>query len=68
MEVSKKYIWDYDYKKINLRNRQAFLWYLSRLVNTGQLSKISKKELKDNYKYLDIDPTLKLMIGKYYAK
>ena len=67
MKVRKNFIWDYDVKSIDLKNPATLCWYLSRKVNFGDFSSIDSELLEQNLSQLDIDPTLKSMLKKYYA-
>lgn len=67
MITGTKHIWDYDTKSIDLKNPRVLLWHLSRQVNTGQWQEIDKRLLEENLEKLDIDPTQKLMLRRYYA-
>ena len=67
MKIETKFIWDYDTTKLDLADEQVLLWYLARQINTGQWQKIDREKLQKNYQKLQIDPTLKKMLKKYYA-
>lgn len=67
MKVNKKYIWDYDTKTLDLKNPAVLRWYLARKVNFGDYKSLDSSILEKNLPQLDIDPTLKLMISKFYA-
>ncbi|TSC94942.1 MAG: Uncharacterized protein Athens101428_67 [Candidatus Berkelbacteria bacterium Athens1014_28] len=67
MKVDKKYIWDYDIKTLDLKNPLVLRWYLARKVNFGDYKSLDSSVLKKNLSKLDIDPTLKMMISKYYV-
>lgn len=67
MKVDKKYIWDYDPKTIDLKNPAVLRWYLARKINFGDWKSLDDKLLEENLNQLDIDPTLKQMLKKYYA-
>ena len=67
MKPDKKYIWDYDVKSINLQKTGVLRWYLARKINFGDWSAIKSELVKKHLDYLDIDPTLKKMLKKYYA-
>lgn len=68
MKVDKKYIWDYDTKTLDLTNPATLRWYLSRKVSFGDYKSLDSKVLESNLSKLDIDPTLKKMISKFYAR
>ena len=67
MKADKKFIWDYDTKTLDLKNPMTLCWYLSRKVNFGDFKAIDSALLEKNLSKLDIDPTLKTMIKRYYA-
>jgi hypothetical protein len=67
MKVDPKYIWDYDIKSIDLKNQEVLRWYLSRQINFGNWRTLDTKLVEQNLSRLDIDPTLKRMLKKYYA-
>lgn len=65
--MDKKYIWDYEVKALDLRNPAVLCWYLTRKINFGDYKSIDSKILEANLSKLDIDPTLKKMIKKFYV-
>lgn len=67
MKVDKKYIWDYEIKTLDLENPVVLDWYLTRKVNFGDYKSLDGLVLEKNLSKLDIDPTLKTMIQKYYV-
>ncbi|TSC90999.1 MAG: hypothetical protein CEN92_341 [Candidatus Berkelbacteria bacterium Licking1014_96] len=67
MKPDKKYIWDYDLKSIDLKNKRILRWYLSRKINFGDWESLKSELIKKHLDYLEIDPTLKQMLKKYYA-
>lgn len=67
MEANQKYIWDYEVKKADLKNPAVLRWYLARKVNFGDWKSIDTVKLEKNLNNLEIDPTLKKMLSKYYA-
>ena len=67
MKVDNKYIWDYDIKTLDLKNPAVLRWYLTRKVNFGDYRSLDSNVLEKNLPKLDIDPTLKMMISKFYA-
>lgn len=62
MKISKKYIWDYDTKHIDLRKRDALIWYLSRKAEHGEWESLDKKILKRHVRDLRVSPHLKRII------
>lgn len=67
MKVDTKYIWDYDPKTIDLNKPSVLRWYISRKINFGDWGSLDTKLIEQHLDQLEIDPTLKLMLGKYYA-
>lgn len=46
MKLTKKYIWDYDVKSLDLKNPKVLLWYLQRKVECGDWEDLDRKTLK----------------------
>lgn len=67
MKPDKKYIWDYDINSIDLKKPAVLRWYLARKINFGDWESIKSKLIERHLNHLDIDPTLKKMLRKYYA-
>ena len=61
----KAIFWDYDIKKVNLKNPKVKIWYLSRQFNFGCLPDISKNDLKKYLPKLQIDRSLKKLLTNY---
>ena len=57
--------WDYSFKNINLKKPAAKAWYLSRKLRFGDLSGISKKELKQYLPSLKISASLKELLANF---
>lgn len=68
MKLTKKYIWDYDIKNLNLKNPQVLIWYLQRKIEYGDWEAIDKKTLKKYLHQLKIDPYLKKILEKFLRK
>jgi len=68
MKINSKYIWDYDTKNLDLQNPNILIWYLSRKINYGEWQKLDNALIEKHLNQLDIDPTLKKMLKKYYAQ
>lgn len=62
MKISKKYIWDYDTKHINLQDKKVLLWYIQRKAEYGEWKSLDKKILKRNLRNLRLNPYLKQII------
>ena len=67
MKVDQKYIWDYDVKSIDLKKPKVLRWYISRKIGFGDWKSLDSKLIEQNLNQLEIDPTLKSMLKKYYA-
>ena len=61
----KKIFWDYDLNKMDLSNSKIMVWYLSRKIRFGDLSGITKPNLKKYLPKLDISPSLRQLLKKY---
>lgn len=66
MKPDKKYIWDYDINSIDLKKPAVLRWYLARKINFGDWESLRSKIVKRHLDHLEIDPTLKKMLKKYY--
>lgn len=67
MKPDKKYIWDYDLNSIDLKKTAVLRWYLARKINFGDWESLKSKIVEKHLDQLEIDPTLKIMLKKYYA-
>ena len=54
----KQIFWDYDLSRIDLSNPKAMIWYLNRKLKFGDLSGITKANLKKYLPKLDISRSL----------
>lgn len=61
----KKVIWDYDIKKMDLKNPEVLVWYLSRKIRFGDFSRIKAADIKKYLPKLDIDKSMKKLIRNY---
>lgn len=68
MKLTKKYIWDYDVKKLDLSKKETLLWYLKRKIEHGDWEVIDRKTLKENLDKLKIDPYLKKILKGFVKK
>ncbi len=57
--------WDYDLDRADLSDRQVKTWYLNRKLQFGDLSGITKKDLKQYLPKLKIDHSLKQLLRNY---
>jgi len=62
---SRKIIWDYDFRKIDLRKPEVKIWYLNRKLRFGDLLGLKKIDLKKYLPKLDINPSLKELLKNY---
>ncbi len=67
MKTNQKYIWDYDINNLDLSDPASAKWYLTRKINFGDWQSVNHRLLQKYLPQLDIDPTLKKMLQKYYA-
>jgi hypothetical protein len=65
MRLSKKYIWDYDIKNLDLSKKKTLLWYLQRKIEYGDWESIDKKTLKKYLKEIKIDPILREILKSF---
>jgi len=61
----KQIFWDYDLSRIDLSNPKAMIWYLNRKLKFGDLSGITKANLKKYLPKLDISPSLRQLLKNY---
>jgi hypothetical protein len=65
MKLTKKYIWDYNIKRMNLKNPDVLKWYLERKIQFGDWGVIDKKTLKKHLPKLRIDPYVKRILKDF---
>lgn len=65
MKKTKKYIWDYNIRSLDLKNKKALLWYLKRKIEYGDWESLDKKTLKKYLPKLEIDPYLKAILKSF---
>jgi hypothetical protein len=68
MKLSKKYIWDYDVKKLDLKNPKVLIWYLERKIEYGDWEALNKEILKKYLPKLKIDFYLKRILKNFLKK
>lgn len=68
MKKTKKYIWDYDIKSLNLENKKTLLWYLKRKIEYGDWESLDRRTLKKYLPQLKIDPYLKNILKDFLQK
>lgn len=61
----KQIFWDYDLSKMDLSNPKIMVWYLSRKLRFGDLSGITKIDLKKYLPELDISQSLRELLKNY---
>lgn len=64
-QSSKAIFWDYDLSKMDLSNPKIRIWYLSRKLQFGDFSGISKVDLKKYLSKLNINFYLKELLQNY---
>lgn len=68
MKLTKKYIWDYDVKNLDLKNPEVLLWYLQRKIEYGDWEVLDRKTLKKYLPKLRINPFLKEILRNFLRK
>lgn len=68
MKLTKKYIWDYDVKNLDLKKPEVLLWYLQRKIEYGDWEVLDKETLKKYLPKLKIDPYLKEILRNFLKK
>ena len=68
MKLTKKYIWDYNVNSLDLSNKKTLLWYLKRKIEHGDWKVLDRKTLKENLRFLKIDPYLKQILRGFLKK
>lgn len=68
LEKNKTIFWDYNIKKMDLRNPKVKIWYLNRKLKFGDLSDLKKTDLKKYLSKLNIDSSLRELLRNYLAK
>lgn len=68
MKLTKEYIWDYNVKKLDLKNPRVLLWYLKRKIEYGDWQALDRKTLKKHLPQLKINPYLKRILKEYLRK
>lgn len=61
----KQIFWDYDLKRMDLSNPKIMVWYLNRKLKFGDLSGITKANLKKHLSKLDISRSLRGLLKNY---
>ncbi len=68
MKLTKKYIWDYDVKNLDLSKPSVLLWYLKRKIDYGDWEALDRKTLKKYLPKLKINPYLKEILKSFLKK
>ena len=68
MKLTKKYIWDYDIKSLDLSNSRVLIWYLERKIEYGDWEVLDRKTLKKYLPKLKINPYLKQILRNFLKK
>src|SRR3990167_8272541 len=64
MKLTKKYIWDYDTKNMDLSDPEILLWYLKRKIEYGDWEVLDRKTLKKYLPKIEIDFYLKYILAE----
>ncbi len=64
-QITAKYFWDYDLRQADLSKPENRVWYLSRKLQFGDFSEISRADLKNYLSKLKIDASMKQLIKNY---
>jgi len=67
-KISRKIIWDYDFRKMNLKKPEVKIWYLNRKLQFGDLFGLKRKDLKKYLPKLDINPSLRELLQNYLKR
>lgn len=67
-KITKKYIWDYDIKRMDFNDPEVLIWYLQRQIEYGEWERINLKILKKYLPILKINPYLKLILRNFLKK
>lgn len=60
-------LWDYKIpKNWQPKTREGWIWYLEKMIITGNLKKIKADILKKYLKFLKLDPGNKLLLEHYF--
>jgi hypothetical protein len=65
MKLTQKYIWDYDIKKMDLKNPDVLIWYLQRKIEYGDWKVLDRKTLRKYLPKLEINPYLKQILQNF---
>jgi len=68
MKLTKKYIWDYDVKSLDLKKPSVLIWYLERKIRYGDWEVLDRKILKEYLPKLKINPYLKKILQGFLKK
>jgi hypothetical protein len=68
MKLSRKYIWDYEIKKSDLKKPNFLKWYLERKIEYGDWEALDKRTLKENLAKLKINPYLKEILSEFLKR
>ncbi len=62
---NKEIFWDYDINNLDLNDHKVKAWFLGRKLKFGDLSDISKKDLKKFLPALDLGHSIKELLQNY---
>jgi hypothetical protein len=62
VKKDKKFIWDYDIKTLNLKDKKAMEWYLVRKIEFGDWASLDRETLARFLPSLQIHQTMKNLL------
>mgnify|MGYP001602913781 CR=1 FL=1 len=62
---TKRFIWDYNTKNIDLHDPEIMKWYLKRKIDFSDWKSIDRKMLEKYLSDLDIDPSMKKLLSQF---
>lgn len=65
IKKEKQIFWDYDLNRMDLSNPKIMIWYLNRKLRFGDLSGITKRDLRKHLPKLDISHSLRELLKNY---
>jgi len=68
MKLTKKYIWDYNVKKMDFKNPEVLIWYLQRKIEYGDWEVLDRKTLKEYLPRLEINSYLNQILRNFLKK
>lgn len=68
LKENKAIFWDYNIKKVDLKNPKVKIWYLNRKLKFGDLRGLKKTDIRKYLSKLNINSSLKELLHNYLAK